>query len=118
MTLDPSMLASFIEPFHSIIIIILIFAGMALKKSGNFKDGFIPVGLAAISLILCFLYTLSKGALPSASNEICKLILNTIVQAFVCVAGAVYVNQVGKQMIKMKQDEEQKQIKKNESGDE
>lgn len=117
MTLDPSMLASFIEPFHSIIIIILIFAGTALKKSGNFKDGLIPVGLAGISLILCFLYTLSKGSLPSATDEISRLVLDTIVQAFVCVAGAVYVNQVGKQMIKMKQ-EEKKQKENTESDDE
>lgn len=106
MTLDPNMIAIFLQPVHAFIIVILYVIGIWLKKSGYFKDNLIPVALAIISLLLCVLYSISANPLPGSIQGVTGFIFNIIIQAFCCVASSVYFNQVGKQIVKMKTEEE------------
>lgn len=102
MTIDASVLAAFLQPSHIIIVIILYLLGLGLKQYKSIKDNFIPVILTVTSLVLCLLLSLSENALPITFQGTMGLIFNIIVQTVCCVAAAVYFNQIGKQLLKLK----------------
>ena len=100
MTIDTSALAAFLQPAHTGIIVVLYLLGMWIKKSKLIRDHLIPFILAACSIVLCTLYAFSSSSLPATFQATSGMIFNIIVQALFCVAGAVYFNQIYKQILK------------------
>ena len=68
--------------------------GMILKETNLIKDKYIPLVLTAVSLALANLYVIGTGGF-SAVN-----LFTGIVQGVLCVATAVYANQLTKQWFK------------------
>jgi hypothetical protein len=68
--------------------------GMILKDTTLIKDKYIPLVLTAVSLVLANLYVIGTGGF-SAVN-----LFTGIVQGVLCVATAVYANQITKQLFK------------------
>lgn len=81
----------YIKPELLILVPCLYGVGMMLKKSELIKDKYIPLVLTAISLVLTNLYVIGTGGF-SAVN-----LFTGIVQGILCVATAVYANQLTKQ---------------------
>lgn len=89
-------LKEFIKPELLILIPVLYFVGIAIKKSKVFKDKYIPLILGCIAILLTGLYLL-------ATTDICDFraiataIFTAITQGILCAAASVYVNQLLKQ---------------------
>ena len=84
----------YIKPELLILVPCLYALGMMFKNSNLIKDKYIPLILTCISLVLSNLYVLGTGGF-SAVN-----LFTGIVQAILCVATAVYANQLTKQYFK------------------
>lgn len=95
MTIDA--LTQYIRPELGVVVVVLYFMGMALKKFEYIKDEFIPVILGIVSIVLCGIYILAVSETPTGYQEVLILIFNTIIQGICCAAASVYVNQVYKQ---------------------
>ena len=84
----------YIKPELLILVPCLYALGMMFKNSNLIKDKYIPLVLTAVSLVLSNLYVLGTGGF-SAVN-----LFTGIVQGVLCVATAVYANQLTKQYFK------------------
>lgn len=104
--IDASVLAAFLQPTHIVIIVILYILGMRLKKLEGLKDNLIPVVLTIVSFVICIVYALSVNPVPVTLQGSMGMVFNVIIQSVLCAAGAVYFNQIGKQLIKLKSPEE------------
>lgn len=81
----------YIKPELMVLIPALIGLGFILKKTEKIKDNYIPLILTSVSLILSCLYVLGTDGITAVS------VFTAIVQGLLCVAGAVYTNQLVKQ---------------------
>lgn len=84
----------YIKPELLILVPCLYGLGMILKNTNLINDKYIPLVLTGVSLVLANLYVLGTGGL-SAVN-----LFTGIVQGVLCVATAVYANQLTKQWFK------------------
>lgn len=84
----------FIKPELLILVPFLYGLGAILKTAQFIEDKFIPVLLTAVSLALCVLYVIGTEGVSPIS------VFTAIVQSVICVACAVYGNQVIKQLKK------------------
>ena len=84
----------YIKPELFILIPFIYGLGMILKETNLIKDKYIPLVLTAVSLALANLYVIGTGGF-SAVN-----LFTGIVQGVLCVATAVYANQLTKQWFK------------------
>lgn len=82
---------SFIKPELAVLVPALCALGAMLKKTERVKDNFIPLILTGVSLVLSSMYVLGTEGVTIMS------LFTAIVQGFICVAAAVYSNQVYKQ---------------------
>ena len=82
----------FIKPELLVLIPALYALGMVLKKTEKIKDNYIPAILTVVSIALTCLYVLGTEGVTAVS------IFTAIVQGLICVAGAVYGNQIIKQL--------------------
>lgn len=82
----------FIKPELLVLIPALIGLGAVLKNTEKIKDSYIPLILTGVSLVLACLYVLGTEGITA------KSIFTAIVQGLICVACAVYGNQVYKQL--------------------
>lgn len=82
----------FIKPELAVLIPALIGLGAILKNTEKIKDNYIPLILTGVSLLLSCLYVLGTEGITPIS------IFTAIVQGLICVACAVYGNQVYKQI--------------------
>lgn len=82
----------YIKPELLVTIPALIGLGAVLKNTERIKDNYIPVVLGVVSLVLTCLYVLGTEGITPVS------IFTAIVQSLLCVSGAVYSNQVFKQL--------------------
>lgn len=85
---------TYVKPELTILIPALIGLGAVLKYTQKVKDNYIPLILTGVSLALSCLYVLGTEGVTALS------IYTAIVQGFICVAGAVYGNQLYKQVTK------------------
>lgn len=85
---------TYVKPELAVLIPMLYGLGLILKHTEKIKDNFIPVILTGVSLVLCCLYVLSTEGVNATS------IFTAVVQGVICVAGAVYTNQLYKQSTK------------------
>lgn len=84
----------FIKPELLVLIPALYALGAILKHTEKVKDNLIPLILTVVSLALTCLYVLGTEGVNAQS------IFTSIVQGLICVAGAVYTNQLIKQTTK------------------
>ena len=87
-------MSEYINPELLILVPCLYIMGMMMKDIDIIKNKYIPLILTCISLVLTSLYVLGVGGL-SAVN-----LFTAIVQSILCVACAVYADQLKKQFRK------------------
>lgn len=100
----------FIKPELLILIPVLYFIGIAIKKS-PIKDVLIPYILGGAGVVLAFIYIMASEPVNSV-QAVFTAIFTSITQGILCAAASVYSNQLYKQAVKAK--EERKQEEKNE----
>ena len=87
-------MTEYITPELLILVPTLYVIGLMIKDIEIIKNKYIPLILTGVSLVLTSLYVLGMGGL-SAIN-----IFSSIVQSILCVACAVYADQLKKQFRK------------------
>lgn len=87
---------NFIKPELLILIPVLYFIGMALKKSEEVNDRHIPLLLGAFGIGLAVLYVLVSADIFSWKGVLLA-IFTGITQGVLCAGCSVYVNQLMKQ---------------------
>lgn len=85
----------FIKPELLILIPVLYFIGIAIKKS-PIHDAFIPVLLGGTGILLAGIYLFAVDSV-SGSQAVFTAIFTAITQGVLCAAAAVYANQIIKQ---------------------
>ena len=98
-------LMNYIRPELLVLVPVLYFLGLALKKS-NLNDKYIPLVLGACGIVLAILYT----CIVSKFNL--EAIFIGLTQGVLCAALSVYVNQNWKQLFNKKTDTDSEEIKK------
>lgn len=83
----------FIRPELLVLIPVLYWFGVALKRTERFSDRWIPLTLGVIGMVLASIYVAATGQ----SGSFLMTIFTGITQGILCAAGAVYANQVVKQ---------------------
>ena len=89
-------LNQFIKPELLILVPVLYFIGMGLKKSEVFKDKFIPLMLGVIGVILSAIYVLATSEFL-ATQDIFMAIFVAVTQGILVAGASVYANQLIKQ---------------------
>lgn len=85
-----------IRPELLVLIPVLYFVGVGMKKSASVPDKYIPLLLGAAGIILALAYLLAT--MPVATGqEIAMLVFVGITQGVLCAGCSVYVNQLIKQ---------------------
>ena len=85
---------TYVKPELSVLIPALLALGGVIKHTKKIKDNYIPLILTGASLALSCLYVLGTEGVTALS------IYTAIIQGLICVAGAVYANQLYKQVNK------------------
>ena len=87
---------TYVSPELLILVPVLYFIGMGLKKAGWFSDPLIPVSLGGIGVALSFPWVLSTSPLFGWQDALLAA-FTAIVQGILC---SDYINQLGKQATK------------------
>ncbi len=87
---------NFIKPELLVLIPVLFIIGKFLKQIESFKDGFIPITLAGISVALSVIYTFSTCNGISIST-IFTCLFTAITQGILCAGASVFTHQLIKQ---------------------
>ena len=85
----------FIKPELLILIPVLCFIGMGLKKSAV-SDKYIPLLLGVVSIVLCMLWVISTSSLANA-RDVATAIFTAVTQGVLTAGASVYANQIVKQ---------------------
>ena len=85
-----------IRPELLVLIPVLYFIGMGLKKSASIPDKRIPLSLGISGVILALVYLAAASPIQEGA-DIAMLIFAGITQGILCAGCSVYVNQVAKQ---------------------
>ena len=88
-------LVNYIKPELLILIPVLYFIGVALKKSA-LKDKFIPLVLGLAGVLLCVLYVLAASAFDTWQSVLLGMFV-ALTQGILCAGASVYANQLYKQ---------------------
>ena len=100
----------FIKPELLILIPVLYFIGMGIKRSAV-KDTLIPLLLGAIGIVLAGVYLFAAAEIAGL-QAIFTAIFTAITQGVLCAAVAVYTNQLLKQAAKTDEKDEEKEEEK------
>ena len=92
----------FIKPELLILIPVLYFIGIAIKKSA-IRDALIPFILGAVGIVVSGIYLLASNEI-SGLQAVATAIFTALTQGILCAAAAVYGNQLIKQAIKDRQE--------------
>lgn len=85
---------NYVKPELLVLIPVLYLIGLALKKANFINDKFIPLVLGGCGIVLAFIY------LISVSGWNVNILWLSLVQGVLVAAGAVYFNQIYKQVSK------------------
>ena len=85
----------YIKPELLILIPVLYFFGLAIKKS-QIKDKFIPLILGGASILIAAIYLLASVEIEGVKG-VFTAIWTSITQGVLCAAAAVYADQIIKQ---------------------
>ncbi len=97
----------YIKPELLILIPVLYFVGVAIKKS-KIKDALIPFILGVSGVLLAFIYLMAAEPITGAQSVFTAL-WTAITQGILTAAAAVYSNQIIKQAQKYKIEEEKEE---------
>lgn len=89
-----NLILQYLKPELVVLIPVLYFIGLALKKAAFVKDNYIPLILGAISIVMVFIYVLA------VEGWNINVVWFSIIQGVLACAGAVYFNQIYKQLTK------------------
>ena len=95
----------FIKPELLILIPVLYFIGVAIKKSA-IRDALIPLILGAVGIFVSGVYLLATTEI-SGTQAVATAVFTALTQGILCAAAAVYGNQIIKQAIKDKKELEE-----------
>lgn len=95
----------YIKPELLILIPVLYFIGVAIKKS-KIRDALIPVLLGCFGVLLAFIYLMAAEPFVGVQGVFTAL-WTALTQGVLTAAAAVYSNQIIKQAQKYKFDEEE-----------
>lgn len=91
-------IVNYIKPELLILIPVLYFVGLALKRSA-IKDKLIPLILGLSGIALSVLYILATGSFNTWQNVLLGL-FTALTQGILCAGASVYANQLYKQQKK------------------
>ena len=87
---------SYVKPELLIVVVVLYFIGVMIKKSENISDKFIPMILGIIGMLICGLYVFATSTV-SGSQEVAMALFTAITQGIIVAGLSTYVNQLIKQ---------------------
>lgn len=86
----------YVRPELLVLIPVLYFIGMGLKKAETIADKLIPLLLGGAGVLLALLWVLAGSELAGA-QDVLRAIFAAVTQGILCAGCSVYVNQLGKQ---------------------
>lgn len=92
-------IVNYIKPELLVLIPVLFFCGMALKRAKSVADNHIPLILGAAGVALAVMYVLAISDITSW-QDVLSSAFAAVTQGVLCAGCSVYVNQVGKQTMK------------------
>ena len=87
---------SYVKPELLIVVVVLYFIGVMIKKSENISDKFIPMILGILGMLICGLYVFATSTI-SGSQEVAMALFTAITQGIIVAGLSTYVNQLIKQ---------------------
>jgi hypothetical protein len=87
---------NYITPELLVLVPVLYFVGMGLKKAGWFADNLIPAALGCAGVVLSLLYVLAASPLSGWQDGLLAA-FTAIVQGVLCAGCSVFINQLVKQ---------------------
>lgn len=87
---------NYVKPELLVLIPVLYFIGMGLKKAQTVADKYIPLLLGGAGVLLALLWVLAASELAGA-QDILRAIFAAVTQGILCAGCSVYVHQIGKQ---------------------
>ena len=97
----------FIKPELLILIPVLYFIGMGIKKSAV-SDKYIPLILGLISISVSCIYLIAASEIYSV-QDVATAIFTAITQGVLCAAASVYADQLIKQSLRKDEKQEETQ---------
>jgi hypothetical protein len=97
--MDIETFMDYIKPELLILIAVLYFIGIGLKKSMTMKDSRIPMALGICGIILAILWVLGTSQVQTYQEGMIAA-FTAITQGILCAGCSVYANQLIKQAIK------------------
>lgn len=91
--MDIDIIKEFVKPELFIMVPVLNFIGLGIKKSTIFKDNYIPIILGIIGVIVASIYVLATVDITSY-KDILMCIFTAITQGILCAGCSVYFNQI------------------------
>lgn len=82
----------FIKPELLILIPVLYFIGIGLKKSEYVKDKYIPISLGGTGVLLAIIWVLATTVIGRFQDVLMALFVG-LTQGVLCAAGSVYFDQ-------------------------
>lgn len=99
-----------VKPELLILIPVLYFIGIAIRKSEKVNNAYIPAIIGIIGIVIAFLYVFATEP-ARAAKEIILVIFTAITQGVLVAGASVYVNQIIKQHKYSKVTEQQTEEK-------
>ena len=90
------MLKEFIRPELLVLIPVLYFIGMGLKKAQTFADKYIPLALGGFGVALAALWVVATSTIASPQDG-ALAVFTAIVQGVLVAGAGVYINQLIRQ---------------------
>ena len=87
---------SYVKPELLIVVVVLYFIGVMIKKSENIYDKYIPMILGILGMLICGLYVFATSTV-SGSQEVAMALFTAITQGIIVAGLSTYVNQLIKQ---------------------
>lgn len=87
---------SYVKPELLVVVVVLYFIGVMIKKSENISDKFIPMILGILGVLICGLYVFATSTV-SGSQEVTMALFTAITQGIIVAGLSTYVNQLIKQ---------------------
>lgn len=84
----------YIEPQFVVLVIVLYFVGVGLKKTSKISDNYIPALVGVAGVVMAALYVFGVNGISIAT------LYKAICQGILCAGMSVYANQIYKQALK------------------
>jgi hypothetical protein len=84
---------TYIKPELLILIVVLWFVGLALKKWDNVKDKYIPLILGGSGVLLAVIWVLATTAIPDWQGALMAIFV-ALTQGILCAGASVYADQL------------------------